>query len=203
MQLDEHITHDFAAVEKHLELMQGPHRLRLMIGHGIKAAAIILALGLAIPISAIGIGYAIHLGQEPKVGPEGPQGPKGERGPIGPRGPSGKDASAVETPDFPVVPPKSGQVVRNYVIFNEQAARLRGKDFSVNAGHNYASSAQDTYDSAYCYAMTDVDGIHARLELSYKLGPDAPIEPQRDPSAITIGLTNADLAVLRRKCSYL
>ncbi len=31
---NEHIPPDFAEVQKHIEQMQGPHRMRLLIGHG-------------------------------------------------------------------------------------------------------------------------------------------------------------------------
>ena len=84
---NEHITHDFAAVQRHMELMQGPHRMRLIIGHGIRTVAIILALGIAISLPVIGLGYGIHLSQEAQVGPSGPEGPVGRRGPKGERGP--------------------------------------------------------------------------------------------------------------------
>ena len=202
---NEHITHDFAEVQKHIEQRQGPHRMRLLIGHGIRTAAIILALGIAIPVSAIGIGYGIHLSQEPQVGPsgpEGPPGPKGERGPTGPRGVAGNDASPTEAPKFPVTPPATWKVARNYVIFNSQPALVGGKTYKVHVGHNYASSTQDTYDDAFCYVMTNVKGISARLELSDKSGPSEPPKPVFDRSAKAIGLTNADLAALRGKCSY-
>ncbi len=199
---NEHITHDFAAVQKHMEQMQGPHRMRLLIGHGIRTAAIILALGIAVPVSAIGIGYGIQLGQETQVGPSGPEGPVGPRGPKGERGPAGNDGPAAEAPKFPVAPPVPGKVARNYVIFNSQPALVGGKTYKVHVGHNYASSTQDTYDDAFCYVMTNVKGISALLELSDKSGPSEPPKPVFDRSAKAIGLTKADLAALRGKCSY-
>ncbi len=196
---NEHITHDFIAVQKHMDQMQGFHRMRLLIGHGIRTAAIILALGIAVPFSAIGIGYGIHLSQESEIGPSGPEGP---RGPQGERGPAGKDGPTAEAPGFPIVPPAPGKVARNYVIFTEQPTQIGGKQYSVHVGHNYASSTQDTYDDAFCYVMTNVKGISARLELSDKSGPSEPPKPVFDRSAEAIGLTKADLAALRGKCSY-
>ena len=168
-----------------------------------KRAAIILALGIAVPVSAIGIGYGIHLGQGTQVGPPGPEGPVGPRGPQGERGPAGKDGPTAEAPGFPIVPPAPGKVARNYVIFTHQPVLIGGKQYSVDVGHNYASSTQDTYDDAFCYAMTNVRGITARLELSSKNGPSELSKPAFDRSAEAIGLTNADLAALRGKCSYL
>ncbi len=200
---NEHITHDFAAVQKHLEQRQGPHRMRLLIGHGIRTAAIILALGIAIPVSAIGIGYGIHLGQDTQAGPPGPEGPVGPRGPKGERGPAGNDGPAAEAPKFPVAPPVPGKVARNYVIFNSQSALVGGKNYKVHVGHRYATSTQDIYDDAYCYAITKVTGITARLELSHKNSPSELPKPEFDRSAEAIGLTKADLAALRGKCSYL
>ncbi len=203
---NEHITHDFTAVQRHMEQMQGIHRTRQIIGHGIRTAAIILALGIAVPFSAIGIGYGIHLSQEPQVGPsgpEGPPGPKGERGPTGPRGVAGNDASPAEVPKFPVTPPVTWKVARNYVIFNSQPALIGGKTYSVHVGHNYATSTQDTYDDAFCYAMTEVRGITAKLELSHKSSANEPPKPEFDQSATAIGLTSANLTALRSKCSYL
>jgi hypothetical protein len=203
MQPNEHITHDFTAVQMHLDQMQGPHRMRLLIGHGIRTAAIILALGIAVPFSAIGIGYSIHLSQEPQVGPSGPEGPIGPKGERGPAGPAGGDASPAKGPMFPTTPPAPGKVVQNYVIFNEQPALLEGKTYSVNVGHNYATSTQDVYDFAYCYAMTEIRGISARLELSHKSSPSEPPRPEVDQSATAIGLTSGELTTLRSKCSYL
>jgi hypothetical protein len=200
---NEHITHDFSAVEKHMEQMQGSHRMRLIVGHGIRTAAIILALGIAVPLSAIGIGYGIHLNQEPQVGPSGPEGPVGPRGPKGERGTPGRDAPPSEESKFPIRPLVPGKVARNYVIFITQSAIIGGKTYSVDVGHNYATSIQDTYDDAFCYAMTEVTGISARLELSHKSSPSEPPKPKFDRSATAIGLTSADLATLRSKCSYL
>ena len=206
---NEHITHDFIAVQKHMDQMQGLHRMRLLIGHGIRTAAIIVALGIAVPFSAIGIGYGIHLSQEAQAGPSGaegpvgPRGPKGERGPTGPNGTAGNDASPAEEPKFPVTPPVTWKVARNYVIFNSQPALIGGKTYNVHVGHNYATSTQDTYDDAFCYAMTEVTGISARLELSHKSSPSEPPKPEFDRSATAIGLTSANLTTLRSKCSYL
>jgi hypothetical protein len=206
MQPNEHITHDFTEVQRHMEQMQGPHRMRLLMGHGIRTAAIILALGIAVPLSSIGVGFGIQLGQEQQVGPsgpEGPPGPKGERGLTGPRGAAGNDASPTEEPKFPVTPPVTWKVARNYVIFNSQQALIDGKTYSVHVGHNYVTSTQDTYDDAFCYAMAEVRGIAARLELSQKSSPNELPKPEFDRSATAIGLTSADLTALRGKCSYL
>lgn len=176
MQLE--TKHDYSAVEQALAQNEAPAKMRIMVGHGLRA----LAIGIAVSTVILSAGYAAQMvmNKEPAV----PQ-----------------PVEQVELPDPPTRTSEDNPIIRQYVIFESVEADMIRDNLSVVVGHNYASSKQGTYDEAYCYASEISNGAQTRVDLSTKLPDASPTLVAGN--AARLGLTNEDMKELRALCPYL
>lgn len=92
--------------------------------------------------------------------------------------------------------------MRHYVVFNSETVTIRGREIEVTAGHRFASSEQDNYDSAYCYSLVASEEGQLWIDLSVKLPAKASV--RRDPHGIeTTGLTRTDADRMAAACRYI
>ena len=187
-------THnDYSAVEQALKQNEAPVRMRERVGRGLMAGAVILAIGVAIPLAALGIGKAIHMAKEEKI-VEVEKVVEVEKIVEVP-------APMTALPNAPV-PEVGTKITRNYVIFQDVSQTVGGEDMTITTGHDYASSEQETYDRAFCYTQKNVNGMDVRISLSTKLPGSLP-QNALDLGWQNAGLSSADLAELRNLCPYL
>ncbi len=176
----ENDTNDFSEVKKALEQNEAPSRMRIMVGQGIRASAIILALGVAVSAMALSIGKGIQFLKDPKI--------------------------VEKSLDFPKIPPLTpaheGKVVRDYVIFQNVDTEVAREKISIVAGHNFKTSKQRIYDTAFCYTILQRNGLAVRVELSSKI-PDSSPFLRSDQNLTALKMSGRDIREMQNLCPYL
>ncbi len=198
------VEHDFSAIEQALAQNEAPMRMRERIGKGAMAGFVIIAAGVALTIASLGIGKGIFWAKEEKI----VEIEKTIEVPVEKIIEVEKFVEVpMSAPSLPQVPPQTNaKVVRNYTIFqNVDVPVVAGKyndDWFVTAGHNYKTSQQLIYDEAYCYAISLIEGVHIRVNLSKKSSAGV-ITDEVDSGAEKMGVNKADLRQMRGLCPYL
>ncbi|WP_216601864.1 hypothetical protein [Ruegeria sp. HKCCD7296] len=198
------VEHDFSAIEQALAQNEAPMRMRERIGKGGMAGLVILATGMAVTLSSLGIGKGIFWAKEEKI----VEVEKTVEVPVEKIVEIEKIVEVpMPAPSLPQVPPQSNaKIVRNYTIFqNVEVPVVAGKhndDWFVTAGHNYETSQQRNYDNAYCYATSFADGVSIRVNLSTKSNVGI-VTDEVDLGAAKMGVGEAELRHMRSLCPYL
>ncbi len=198
------VEHDFSAIEQALAQNEAPTRMRERIGKGAMAGLVILAAGVAVTVAALGIGKGIFWAKEEKM----VEVEKIVEVPVEKIFEVEKIVEVpISGPSLPQASPQTNaKIVRNYTIFqNVDVPVVTGKyndDWFVTAGHNYKNSQQRIYDEAYCYAMSFIDGVYIRVNLSTKSNAGI-VTNEVDLGAEKMGVNKADLRQMRDLCPYL
>ena len=95
--------------------------------------------------------------------------------------------------------------VVNYTKFALQTVRLFGRDWELQAGHQFATETQKDWDAAWCYINTQIGGFTARVDLANRLhsysNPTGPIASS--DTFQRIGLEDQQASELASRCPWL
>ena len=166
-----------------------------------------IATGAAIALVAIGLGLGIKFaldrdltlaGREPQIQAEvrpdpTPQPPN--------RSPRPENISAPR-PDQP--PSQPDIVTTNYTKFASRQVDLLGRKWTVSAGHHFDNEADPSWKQAWCYTMTEVNGVEVKIELANRVTPAAkPIAPTANLATMQhAGLDINDALNLASRCPW-
>lgn len=117
--------------------------------------------GAGIAIAAVGIGLGIWLARPPVA-----------------------DVLVAETPA--AVPPTiraavgehadpATPVVTNFVLFRQVTVQRAGRNWVIEAGHQFDSAADTAWSKAWCYSTPSAAGVAYHLELADRASPDGPV----------------------------
>jgi hypothetical protein len=181
-----------------------------------------LATGAAIALAAVGVGVALWLAMHPyDRGQVVIREPYPTPGPtvtvtsepkiVAVPGPTVTVTSAPSPTAFPTtsaqptVPSDPHTPVVNYTKFASQTVSLFGRQWEIQAGHQFANETQKDWDAAWCYLNADVGGIIARVDLANRLTPEfAPVGPLASSDTFRrVGLSDDQAAELAAHCPWL
>jgi len=109
-------------------------------------------------------------------------------------------ATPFPTPSVEAHPP-----LLNFTKFASQKVFLFGREWDIEAGHQYATEDQKDWGMAWCYANSDVDGIPARVDLAQRPTPySAPLGPIASADTFQrLGLGDDQATQLASRCPWL
>ena len=111
--------------------------------------------------------------------------------------------------ELPVPPPppeaEASKVVTNYNIFRSFSLNSAGRRWELTAGHIFSSSRATNWNQAWCYTITEVDGVDVRVELARRSGPASPpTGPTSGKKTVdAVGLSDAEAITLATNCPWL
>ncbi|MET0528033.1 MAG: hypothetical protein ABW003_06760, partial [Microvirga sp.] len=208
------VRHDTSLLEKAIE--QVLHRASIptlqaqaeALEKTNKAVAIRrVATGVAIALVAIGIGLGIKFALDRNWAVAHPE-PQVQAQVT----PQLKPQPTVTTPhpqDVPApkaekLPSQPDIVTTNFTKFANRQVELVGRRWTVSAGHHFDSEADKSWKTAWCYTMTDVNGVEVKVELANRMTPAAkPIAPTAKLATMQhAGLDINDALTLASKCPW-
>ena len=186
-----------------------------------------LATGAAIALVAVGIGLGVYLskrvdvhkalGQTDFATSEKLQRPKGsetqekpnDSGSQTPASTPSKTEERRQTADVTTqgkTPPSIDTF--NFTIFKDRTIRLFDKQWYIQAGHNFATEADQqarNWSAAWCYTVLPVDGLDLRINLGSRPSTaSAPGVPEASKEALSrAALTPFEALTLATKCPWL
>lgn len=186
-------VHDSAAQNHRVRLLAEAqnHRTRLLA-----EARRLLAVGVTIAIAAIGIGIGVGLGFSwAGTKAQGPSDTARIRAAVG----------RVESGLVPGEATGGAEPTLDFSIFRTAQVRLFDRRWSINAGHDFFSSEDESWATAFCYTFIESDGVRMRLELATRFAPGSEsISPPQTPQTLrAFDLTAEQVKRLASHCPWL
>ncbi len=166
-----------------------------------------IATGAAIALVAIGIGLGIKfaLDRNPNLTGQVPQiQAQAIPDPV-PQPP----APAPRPPDIPVTksdpaPTQPDIITTNFTKFANRQVELLGRTWTVSVGHHFDNEADTSWNQAWCYTLTKVNGVEVKVELADRKSPNAkPVAPTANLATMQhAGLDINDALALASRCPW-
>ncbi|WP_262272296.1 PAN/Apple domain-containing protein [Microvirga yunnanensis] len=166
-----------------------------------------VATGAAIALVAIGLGLGIKFALDrdsPPVSQESVIQAQVRPDPI-PQPPMPAPRSPDHSASKPEQPPSKPDIVTtNFTKFANRQVELLGRSWTVSAGHHFDSEADTSWKQAWCYTVTDVNGVEVKVELASRMTPAAkPIAPTANLATMQhAGLDITDALTLASRCPW-
>jgi hypothetical protein len=171
-----------------------------------------IATGAAVALVAVGLGLGIkfaldrnltpvRLHTQPEIQPQAQVTAKPTPEPQ-PHNPPPLQEAAVPKSDL--LPPKPEIVTTNFTKFSNRDVDLLGRRWTITAGHHYNNETDKSWQAAWCYTITDVDGVEVKVELAGRRTPGGvPVAPTAKLATMQhAGLDITDALTLASKCPW-
>ena len=178
-----------------------------------------LATGAAMALVAVGIGFGIYLSKrvdEHKIVDSSPPStvplPRQDAGENAPADVAAKDNSQIspsENASQEITPPGPPSIVTtNFTIFRDKTIKLFGRDWEIQAGHEFKTEADQqsrNWSYAWCYTINKVDGLDVRIPLGYRqTSSEVQSAPNNSSLVLSkVGLTAFETLTLATNCPWL
>jgi hypothetical protein len=166
-----------------------------------------IATGAAIALVAIGLGLGIKfaLDRDLTLASSDPQLQSGVRSDPTPQPPTSSprpESSSAPKPDQP--PSQADIVTTNFTKFANRQVDLLGRKWTVSAGHHFDNETDPSWKQAWCYTVTEVNGVEVKVELANRVTPAAkPIAPTANLATMQhAGLEITDALTLASQCPW-
>ena len=103
------------------------------------------------------------------------------------------------------VPSNPHLPILNYTKFASQKVYLFGREWDLESGHSFATETQTDWDAGWCYFMTSIGGITARIDLANRQHTySTPIGPIASSDTFQrLGINDQQASELASRCPWL
>jgi hypothetical protein len=98
-----------------------------------------------------------------------------------------------------------GDPLTDYSIFKRRVVALKGVEWEVTTGHEFASNSEKQWRTAWCYVNPEIDNVRLNVDLVRRSSPDEqPIAPVATQQTLSrAGLSTEDALYLGSQCDWL